>query len=153
MIFLDPPEDFQPKFYVVSCFLEHDGKFLTLKRHPSKTEGGKWGTPGGKRDDGESELEALVREVQEETGIALSTDRIGNSYPVYVRYPDYDYVFHMFAGALDEKPEITLSLSEHTDYAWVTPEQALKMDLVMDQDVCIRRFHYLDEDVSEDGAF
>lgn len=147
MIYLDPPENFQPKFYVVSCFIEHDGKFLMLKRHPAKTEGGKWGTPGGKRDEGETEVEALVREIQEETGIVLSPDRIGNSYPVYERYPDYDFVYHMFASTLDDKPEVVLSPTEHTDHCWVTAEDALRMpDLLLDEDACIRQFHYLDDE-------
>ena len=143
MIYLAPPENFQPKFYVVSCFIEHDGKFLMLLRNEEKPEGNKWGHPAGKRDVGESEIEAVVREVKEETGIDLDPSKIDRSMPVYVRYPDYDFVFHMFGSRLDDLPDVVTDPKEHRGFQWVSPEDALKTRLVMDTDICIKLFYGL----------
>lgn len=140
-MYLQPPENWQPKLYVVTCYLEHDGEFLMLLRGPDKPEGNKWGTPGGKRDPGESEIAAVIREIKEETGIELQPGQIGRSAIVYERYPDYDFVFHMFHVKLDDRPVVTISTSEHQDYAWVRPSAALHMSLVLDDEQCIRVFY------------
>lgn len=141
MIYLQPPENFQPKFYVVACFIEHDGKFLMLLRNPEKTEGNKWGAPAGKRDVGETEVEALVREVWEETGITLSHEQVNRSTPTYDRYPDYDFVFHLFHVLLDEKPQVTIDPQEHQDFCWVSPEEAYQRTLVKDFDQHINVYY------------
>ena len=62
-------DNFNPKFLVVGCFIEHDGKILLVKRHKAKESGDKWSCPSGKVDSGETEIEAIIREVFEETGI------------------------------------------------------------------------------------
>ncbi|MEK7105367.1 MAG: NUDIX hydrolase [Patescibacteria group bacterium] len=143
MIYLSPPENFQPKFYVVSCFIEYDGKFLMLLRNSEKSEGNKWGHPAGKRDEGESEIQAVIREVKEETGIDLDPTQVDRSLPVYIRYPDYDYIFHMFGATLEALPEVQTDPHEHQDHQWVTPEESIKTHLVMDTDACIKAFYGL----------
>ena len=141
MIFREPPENFQPKFYVVSCFIEHDGKFVMLLRNDDKAEGNKWGMPAGKRDVGESALGALIREVKEETSIDLPAERIGRSTPVYVRYPDYDFVFHIFHTAIDRRPDVIINHDEHKDFRWVTPDEAYEIGMVLDGDQCVELFY------------
>lgn len=138
MIFTSPPENFQPKFYVVTCYLEHSGEFLMLLRGDDKSEGNKWGTPGGKRDPGESAIGAVIREVKEETGIELVPEQIGKSTVTYERYPDYDFVFHMFHAHLPHRPEVTISEGEHKAFCWVSPKDALDLPLVLDEDACIQ---------------
>ena len=61
MIHTDPPEHFAPRFEVVSCFVEHDGEILLLHRNEGKSEGGKWGMPGGKIEAGESEPPVTIQ--------------------------------------------------------------------------------------------
>ncbi len=67
----EKPIDFNKQFDVIGCFVEHDGKFLLLCRHPHKANGGKWGLPAGKMDTDESAIQAVLRETQEETGLAF----------------------------------------------------------------------------------
>lgn len=60
------------------CFIKNDGKILMLHRNKKKNDfnEGKWIGIGGKLEYGESPEEALVREVQEETGLTLKDFRM-----------------------------------------------------------------------------
>lgn len=46
-----------------------DGRILLAQRPADKHQGGKWEFPGGKREAGESSMDALARELDEELGI------------------------------------------------------------------------------------
>lgn len=141
MIFDRPPENFVSKFEIVSCFLESQGKFLLLHRQDSKPQGGMWGVPAGKVDEaGEYHL-AIARELGEETGLALSPENFSYFGKVYVRYPDYDFVYHIFHARQDRKPDVVINPKEHKNYAWVSPADSLKMDLIQDLDACIKLFY------------
>jgi len=137
MIYRDIPENFNTKFEVVSCYLEHDGQILLLLRQDHKSEGNKWGMPAGKIDQGESELKAIVRETREETGQEIPFDQFEYLSKVYVRYPDYDFIYHMFKAQLTDRPQVVLSEGEHKDYQWIAPQAALELDLVKDNQECI----------------
>ncbi len=49
----------------------HDGKLLITQRHAQSHLGGLWEFPGGKREPGETFEQCLVREIQEELGVAI----------------------------------------------------------------------------------
>ena len=138
MISKTPFEDFQPKFEVASCFLEVGNKFLLLHRQDFKLEGNKWGVPAGKVEPGESVEQARLREIQEEIGLELSRERVTSFDAVNVRYPEYDFVYHMFRAPFDREPEIALNLGEHKDFRWTSAPEALAMNLVQDEDACIK---------------
>lgn len=143
MIHASPPEAFAPKFEVVSCYVQLSGKFLLLLRNDDKSEGNKWGTPGGKKERDESLADAIAREVAEEAGIALPPDDYQFAHTVYVRYPEYDYTFHVFSVDLLELPILNVSPAEHKDARWVTPQEALGMTLVKGNDTLFRMFYGL----------
>lgn len=54
---------------VVAALLERDGLLFAARRSPERREGGLWELPGGKVESGESDHEALVRELHEELAI------------------------------------------------------------------------------------
>ncbi len=142
MIFQTPPPDFKKRFDIVGCFLEHDGKFVLLHRHDHKASGGKWGLPAGKMDEGETPQEAVLREIKEETGLQLPAAQVRYHSSRYVRDGDFDIEWHMFGASLAEKPEITVNPYEHSEFRWVTPAEALRMDnLIHDLDGCIKLFY------------
>ena len=143
MIHENMPEDFDSAFEVVSCFVEHDGKILMLHRQEHKPQGDTWGGPAGKVDEGEELHEAIKRETLEETGIALNDPRYFKK--LFVRFPEYDFIYHIFHELLDELQEVTLRNEEHKDFTWVEPEKALDMNLMLDEDRCIKLFYGLDE--------
>jgi 8-oxo-dGTP diphosphatase len=56
---------------VAAAIPDGEGRWLLQKRPPGKRHGGLWEFPGGKVEPGETPLEALVREVNEELTITL----------------------------------------------------------------------------------
>lgn len=103
------------------------GRFLLLKRSVNnKSNVGKWEFPGGKIDPGEKFDEALLREVAEETGLKVSLERVAGS--AESEMPAVRVAYLIFEGVM-EAGEVCLS-SEHDDYAWVTPQQLPRYDLI-----------------------
>ena len=56
---------------VAAALVGDDGRVLLQQRPPGRHMEGLWEFPGGKVDDGELPEEALVRELEEELGIAV----------------------------------------------------------------------------------
>ena len=88
---------------------------------------GRWDLPGGRMDASETMLEGLVREVCEETGIEIDSQKVR---PFFVGVYPYKgdplvpvaSVFYIVQVA--EGLEITLS-SEHAAFEWIDPRQTL----------------------------
>jgi 8-oxo-dGTP diphosphatase len=60
---------------VAAALWNHAGEVLIAERPAGKPLAGRWEFPGGKLDRGESELEALRRELREELGIEVTAAR------------------------------------------------------------------------------
>jgi mutator protein MutT len=61
---------------VSAALIFHHGKLLITQRHAQSHLGGLWEFPGGKREAGETFEECLVREIREETGVAISVGEL-----------------------------------------------------------------------------
>lgn len=59
---------------VVGAAIIHDGKLLAMQRSEKMTLPGLWEFPGGKIEKGESEKEALIREIQEELALEIEVE-------------------------------------------------------------------------------
>ncbi|MHB8420246.1 MAG: NUDIX domain-containing protein [Myxococcales bacterium] len=57
---------------MVAAFLERDGRCLIQQRPPGGTRSGLWEFPGGKREPGEDDAQALARECREELGLEVA---------------------------------------------------------------------------------
>ncbi len=141
MIYLEAPENFNPRFEVASCFCEYGGKFVLLHRQDYKPEGGTWGMPAGKIDFGEPLFDAIIREIKEETHLKTSLESLSYLRQVFVRYPDYDFVYHIFRSTLDREPKVKINLKEHKAFRWVAPAESLSMNLIGGLDECIKLFY------------
>jgi ADP-ribose pyrophosphatase YjhB (NUDIX family) len=80
---------------VAAIVTDGDGHVLLQRR----SDNGRWGLPGGSVEIGESVTEAIVREVREETGLAVEVVRLIGVYSdpnlQVVRYADGNVVHYI----------------------------------------------------------
>ncbi|HEY1284115.1 MAG TPA: 8-oxo-dGTP diphosphatase MutT [Steroidobacteraceae bacterium] len=69
---------------VAAALYDADGRVLICERPPGKHMAGRWEFPGGKIEPGESEAEALSRELREELGV-----EVASAHPLLVLEHDY----------------------------------------------------------------
>lgn len=81
------PDDNWQIFHKVRAIVENErGEFIISK------EGGKYIFPGGKREKNETNIEAIKREIKEETGIILNDDDFMEILELETLYKDfYDF--------------------------------------------------------------
>ena len=140
MILKEKDNIFNPKFEVVSCYMEYDGKILLLKRQKNKNEANTYGVPAGKVEKNENIYDAIIREVKEETNVDLKKDKLEYYKMIYVRYTNYDFIYHMFHYTLNNEVNIKINELEHQEFLWETPINSLKLDLIEDEDECIKDY-------------
>jgi 8-oxo-dGTP diphosphatase len=93
---------------------EHTGKVMTVLRSPQESYPNTWTFAGGKVDDGESEIDGLKRELQEE----LQLTKIKKIIPLH-RYQSRskDFIYDTFVVLVNKEfiPELNW---ESAGYAW-----------------------------------
>ncbi len=77
---------------VVAAVVERDGRYLITQRRPNAVLPLLWEFPGGKVEYGESDGEALRREMQERLGIDVSVGSLIS----YVTHPYEHYTVDLF---------------------------------------------------------
>ena len=138
MIYFEKPKKFNSIFEVVSCFFEKDGKILLLHRQDYKPQGNTWGVPAGKVEINEIPIDAITRELKEETDYKASTDAFKLTKIIYVKFPNYDFIYHIYYLPITKNCEIKIDPKAHKNFKWVTPKEALDMNLIQDLDSCIK---------------
>lgn len=104
----------------VVCGLIERGERLLIARRPAgKNLGLKWEFPGGKVEPGESDEDALHRELEEELGVRVNI--IERLTPCFHRYPDFSLELVPFRCVLADIGE-PLS-REHEELKWITPDE------------------------------
>ncbi|MGL4723522.1 MAG: pyrimidine (deoxy)nucleoside triphosphate diphosphatase [Scandinavium sp.] len=104
---------------VVAAILEKNGFILLAQRPPHADQAGMWEFPGGKVEAGETQPEALIRELREELGIeALPAEYVASH-----QREVSGRIIHLHAWHV---PEFSgeLTAHEHSQLEWVQPEQA-----------------------------
>lgn len=116
--------------------MKHD-EYLLLRKKLHLFGGGLWNGPGGKINAGEDPLDAMRRELFEETGIKLdSVIRDGKTVdpPIWkvaeLRFinavkdePKIEILMHVFVIGFDQRDchiDLKSISEEHTDYGWFT---------------------------------
>lgn len=100
--------------------------------------------PAGKVEKKEIRELAVLREVFEETGIKLQDSDLKFHRTFFVRYLEYDFIYHVYSSNLNKRPKIIINPTEHKAYLWVTAPRALEMNLIGGLDFCIRSYFNLD---------
>ena len=98
---------------VVAAIIHHDGKILATQRGYGEDAGG-WEFPGGKVEAGESNQEALVREIREELACEIGVEHHVASIKALGTTRDLTIHFYT-AHVIDGTP----TLLEHSDARWV----------------------------------
>jgi len=137
---LNKPKNFCPDLEAVGCLVILWGEILILKRTPDHAlYPNLWGFPSGKMEPGETPIEAMSRELREETGIA--TDSLLFLGTVYEAYPKIRFIYHLYRLNLKAEPVIRLNPKEHVAYRFDTFEGiADSSDVMPDSDTCIKHF-------------
>lgn len=132
-----PPENFKMKAEVVAILPFLADKVLLLQRSPTHSQANLWVCPGGKVDPGETLLEASVRELYEETGIQAEGEELIPLGSFYVRYPNGDFLFHLYKLDVKDPKQITLVPREHQNSCICSIDEALQLPLSPGMDECL----------------
>jgi 8-oxo-dGTP diphosphatase len=116
----DPASD--PPVPVVAAVIRRGEAVLLGLRPPEKRHGGLWEFPGGKVAPGESEAEALARELLEELGVKV--EQVGELLAAF-RDPGSPFEIRFRSVRIHGRPEAL----EHTELRWVTRTEARGLPL------------------------
>lgn len=97
----------------VGVLMRPDGAFLLTTRPPGKVYSGYWEFPGGKLEPGETVLQALQRELQEELGI-----NIGPAVPWKSEIVDYPHALVRLHFCKVSSWSGALQMREGQSFAW-----------------------------------
>jgi len=124
--YMPTPSEHSRNIVMVPCAIfEKDGQLFAAQRSSAMSLPLKWEFPGGKVDEGESEIEALHREIMEELSIEIEIGpRLA---PAYKEDPSRNRVICLvpYICRMTSSPVI---LTEHAQYKWVRIDQLSKVD-------------------------
>ena len=120
------------EYGLVVCVWVYDGhgKLLLTRRAPEKSFAGTWENSGGAALAGETSLQAITRELREETGIVAKPEEfelLGSSRD---RCAHYDF----YCLRRSEETPVILQAGETDAYQWVTFAQV--HDMIRDKQIC-----------------
>jgi 8-oxo-dGTP diphosphatase len=109
---------------VVGAAICRDGRLLAARRSAPSSLAGRWELPGGKVDPGESEEQALVREIREELGVAVElTAQVGADWPLAP-----GLVLRVWTARLADPTADPLPLQDHDELRWLAPTELDTVD-------------------------
>ena len=112
---------------VSAIILDKDRRILLLKRSnfEDQWQPNKWAVVGGKVESGEDEVEAVKREIKEETGIDIET-----FIEKFVIQRSSDAVEHIYVAKYSGEPEDVELNQEHNGFMWVRYAEIRYLDTV-----------------------
>ncbi|MBQ2832764.1 NUDIX domain-containing protein [Methanobrevibacter sp.] len=102
------------------------GEILIVKRHPkSRTDPEMWELPGGKVEKGEFFVDALVREIKEETNLDVKVGDFAEAVQNdYMQKRTVQLMMHLE----DVEGEVKIS-EEHTDWMWASLDKIKTLEI------------------------
>jgi 8-oxo-dGTP diphosphatase len=107
---------------VVAAVISRGDKLLVCQRPAHKRHGGLWEFPGGKCEPGESDADAIRRELAEELGV--ETVAVGDT-ECEIADPESPFLIVFVAANIDGEPVA----GEHTATAWASLDELFSMPL------------------------
>jgi 8-oxo-dGTP pyrophosphatase MutT (NUDIX family) len=125
---------------------EGDFRFLMIKH----LRGGHWGFPKGHKEAGETDLEAALRELKEETGAKevdlLSTKLIKESYKFNKNRQEVTKNVIYFLAIVRDK-NLILQKEEIKELRWVSYEEALNLATFEETKNLVTQAHLMAQDL------
>lgn len=107
----------------VGAIVHDAGRMLVVLRGQPPAQG-TWSLPGGRVEPGESDADAVAREVFEETGLRVRTEglvgRVERAVPDGVVYEIFDYAATLLGGGL-------VAGTDAADARWVSSTELLAL--------------------------
>lgn len=110
-------------YEVVAAVIKKDGKIFCCQRGPKGECAFKWEFPGGKIEKGETNEEALVREIKEELNCNIKVDRFITT--VNYEYNTFIITMHVYLCHLINSEPILL---EHKSSLWCDINEMKELD-------------------------
>ncbi len=130
---------FSQTFGVVGALIERGGKILLVKETKEPTRG-KWSHPAGWLEVGENPIDAVKREVKEESGFDFEPENILGVYSLLKS--EADIIHHsiklIYIGTISDK-EVAELADDVSETNWFTPDEIEKMDLKTLRDLDIKQ--------------
>ena len=110
---------------VVAAIVINDRKILCVQRGESKYEyiSKKYEFPGGKIEEGETKIDATIREIREELKMSIIVRE--DFLTVSHKYPDFELTMHSYICDVEDT---NLTLTEHIDYKWLKKNELEHLD-------------------------
>lgn len=133
---------------VYAWIVTSDGKVLLSRRQKGRSFGGSWECTGGCAKQGEDSETAILREVQEELGLTLSSEegrhykRYKRRFPVGAKAICDVWIFRHDLTLAD----LTLQKTEVSEVKLITLDELLDMQ---NRGVFKKRYHYIEDMLKE----
>ena len=112
---------------VVALALSCEGYFMLARRNSLGSGAGEWEFPGGKIEVGESQVQALVREIVEELGYDLRGLELCYWGENLHAYPSKKVRIYLWRVETEHRPEFRLS--DHDQVGWFLPAEISQLNL------------------------
>ncbi len=111
---------------VIFCNSNGGEKFLLVRKQDFSARRYRWRLLKGGVKTGESEIEALKREIFEEAGLE-NVQVLGEVYSYQFTFKNVKHMVSSYKVKVNPRERIRLQTSEVVGYIWVPKEKAIKM--------------------------
>lgn len=103
--------------HVVAALISRNNSFLLAQRIKGELKD-KWEFPGGKVEQGETEFEAIEREIYEELNIKVTAEEKISSF--HHKYPFAEIKLSLIKCNISDNDNELVLKGSHTKFAWIT---------------------------------
>lgn len=121
------------KVVAVAAVIEREGKFLLGKRSAHKGAAGYWCPLSGRVEAGETQAEAVEREVLEEVGLEVRAVEPLEACETH----DGTTVIHFWRVRIVGDGRARLANDEHSELGWFSPEEFAELEPSFAEDLAI----------------
>jgi ADP-ribose pyrophosphatase YjhB (NUDIX family) len=110
----------------VGAIIKDPGGRLLLIKRGHAPEAGRWSLPGGRVEPGESDQQAVIREIREETGLEIECDQLVGSVK---RISPPDAVLEIRDYAATVTGGVLVAGDDAAEVRWVSPAELARLPL------------------------